>query len=77
MAMQDTMPDPGFSLRMPLCNRCIHRESLLLEGAVGPVQALRCRVLGEIPAPLLACEQEDCPDFEQDEEQARLFAGLL
>ena len=74
LAMRDSMQDLGFHLQVPLCNRCIHRMQRLLDDPTSP---LECRILGEIPPPLLSCGQDDCEDFEEDEGQARLFEGLL
>ncbi len=74
MAMRDILQDFGFHLQAPLCNRCIHRRQNLLDD---PGKPLECKRRGKIPAELLSCEQDDCEDFEEDEEQARLFEGIL
>ena len=64
MAQHNRLDNLGFHLFVPLCNQCRNRE-------------LTCRVLGEIPAPLLACETDECPHFEMDEDQAELYKGLI
>lgn len=74
MALRDLSEDTGFHLRIPLCNRCLHRRHRL-PGEDG--EALTCAVRGNIPLSLLSCEEDDCERFEEDEAQARLFDGLL
>ena len=32
---------------------------------------------GSCTAPLLACETDECPHFEMDEDQAELYKGLI
>lgn len=72
MAQQDQLDHLGFHLFVPLCNQCRNREHHPGEG-----QELTCRVLGEIPSPLLTCKTDECPHFEIDEEQAELYKGLI
>ena len=73
MAQHNRLDNLGYHLFVPLCNQCRNREL----HRPGEGRELTCRVLGEIPAPLLACETDDCPHFEMDEDQAELYKGLI